>query len=1060
MSKTCTPLFSKFLKNLENKLSGLKLTLILGLTGSLLIGGTPLQNQNANEAPWVNKGLNTELIQMRSRTAKHFLKENQHVSAFISPGSIHYKNASGQWSDISTTIELNTGANNAAFPYIAEKNAVKNYFPANPMIDYIYMATKDGVYKEKVKAIHFLDANYNVLGSLNLSTNVQAVINQNKITYTGFAPNMALVYSLGSDARKFDLQILSSSFLNSIPAGSKYIQIEEEFIGLGKATQFKSTGNTISVTTAGTEVFNFSQPQAFDSNTAEENSLEGSIEANQNGNTATLKTTFNLAWLQAQGRQFPVHLDPVVNYYPSNAQYWTGRQTTSTNKSDGYLRITAATTASWAKFDLMTLPVGASVSQSTYYGYHYSNTGGTKVVDIRGLGIDPVTSAAAAIFAASYSGTTYNSNYQFSAPSYGWHAGILNSAGNNDIANAAGSYIALGFGFSSGYTSFQYQYGYNAPSPANKCYLEIDYTTTPCTGTPGANAVVTPTAPICPNSDAYLTLANSYSVGGLSYMWQSSTLSPVGPWAAVPNATANTLTTPTINVNTWYSVIITCTNSNGSVTATSGSVEVSPTTTNTVPYLEDFEDIAEDNDLPNCSWNGSDMASTCLTYTTIQTQNRVPYSGYKFASFYYSPANDNYFWSNGVWMEAGVTYSASVWYTTEYYTYPTWELNIWLSPQQSTANANVIATTGGPGSAASPTYKQLSNTFTVATSGLYYIGVNGKSNGTCCGYYLSWDDLEITVPCELNTPMVVINTNAQTICEGQSVNLTATGANTYLWSNGATTGAINVSPLFPTNYHVVGTSAASGCTVAASQYINVNPSPETGIYTLDQSVCEGESLYLTGFGADSYAWSTGDLGEIITVTPAANTTYTVIGSNSFGCTAEATILITLDPLPSVQIVSSNPGDLACAEDVTDLTYNGNGGVDFLWISTSSVHSGISVGVNPQWTTTYTLIATSVDGCTNQATYELNVTNCVGLKSISAFADEVKMFPNPGQGVFTLNYPGEMADILITDLSGREILKLHSSTNSTQFNLNDYSDGVYFVKLSNDLGNTTLKLIKQ
>ncbi|WP_051209956.1 Ig-like domain-containing protein [Gelidibacter mesophilus] len=49
-----------------------------------------------------------------------------------------------------------------------------------------------------------------------------------------------------------------------------------------------------------------------------------------------------------------------------------------------------------------------------------------------------------------------------------------------------------------------------------------------------------------------------------------------------------------------------------------------------------------------------------------------------------------------------------------------------------------------------------------------------------------------------------------TINQGESTTLTATGASTYLWSNGATTASITVSPDRTTFYSVVGTSA-EGC---------------------------------------------------------------------------------------------------------------------------------------------------------------------------------------------------------------------------------------------------------
>ncbi len=588
-----------------------------------------------------------------------------------------------------------------------------------------------------------------------------------------------------------------------------------------------------------------------------------------------------------------------------------------------------------------------------------------------------------------------------------------------------------------------------------------EYFNTPCTGAPAAAVAITPTNLVCPNSPVNMFLSPSYTTSGNTYQWQVSNLSPVGPWTAAVTGTNASFNATVGSVNLYYSAIITCTNGNNSTTSIAGSVNVAATTTNSVPYFEGFEGIQGAGKLPNCSWTASNMNGTCFTYTAPQTQNRSSCEGSNFASFYYTPASDNYFWSNGIWMEAGITYSINIYYQTEYYTYPTWELNLWVSPNQSTVNANVVASSGGSGSAASPACKLLNNTYTVATSGFYHVGINGKSNGTCCGYYLIWDALEITVPCNLNPVPLVVNANAQSVCAGQNLNLTATGADSYLWNNGATSNVISVSPLFPTTYNVVGTNAASGCTASVSQMINVNPSPAVGIFAPNTSVCLGNSLNLTAFGATSYVWNTNSNSNVVTVSPTSNTTYTVIGTNSFGCSAQAIQAITVDPLPTAAIVSSNPSDLACLEDYTELTYNGNGGVTFQWSSSNGVLQGNPVLVNPQSTTMYTLYATSAQGCVGQAVYELNVTECVGLIKNSAAANGIKLYPNPNNGTFNIEWNnGASKFARVTDISGREVYSTNSNLNTINVDLSNFSNGVYFVKIESNGVSETIRVVKQ
>jgi hypothetical protein len=587
-----------------------------------------------------------------------------------------------------------------------------------------------------------------------------------------------------------------------------------------------------------------------------------------------------------------------------------------------------------------------------------------------------------------------------------------------------------------------------------------EYFNTPCAGAPAANTVITPTAVQCPNSVVNLFMANSYTTSGNTFQWQSSTVSPVGPFTAVTNGT-NSALNATLGANTvWYSAIITCTNGNNSTTAISGSVNVAGTTTNSVPYYEGFEGISAAGRLPNCSWSASNMNGTCFTYTSVQNQNRVPRTGNNFASFYYTPAGNNYFWTNQIWMEAGVNYSIAMYYTTDYYTYPVFQLNLLVGPNQNTVNANVVYTSGGSGSAASPAYKLANAIYTVPTSGYYYVGINGNSNGSTA-IYMSWDDLSITVPCSLNPLSLAINANSQNICAGQPVNLTASGATSYLWSNGATTANIIANPLLSTVYSVVGTNAASGCSATASQAINVNPAPPVGIFTQNNAVCLGGSINLTAFGATSYTWNTNATTNAISVSPTSATSYTVIGSNSFGCTAQASQAVVVNPLPAVTIQSSNPNDLACRTDVTTLNYSGTGAVSFQWNSNNGVLMGNPVNVSPSSTTTYTLIGTSAQGCTAQAVYELNVTECVGLNQNTASLNGIQVYPNPSNGVFNIEWKsGAVKSAEVSDISGRVVYTASSELDVMSINLTGFSNGVYFVKVQSNGTSELIRVVKQ
>jgi hypothetical protein len=80
-----------------------------------------------------------------------------------------------------------------------------------------------------------------------------------------------------------------------------------------------------------------------------------------------------------------------------------------------------------------------------------------------------------------------------------------------------------------------------------------------------------------------------------------------------------------------------------------------------------------------------------------------------------------------------------------------------------------------------------------------------------------------------------VTVSDQTICAGQSATLTASGATTYQWSNGATGSSITVSPTTTTNYSVTGTT--TGCTsIPVSAQVTVTSLPNDSIFVSGNTI--------------------------------------------------------------------------------------------------------------------------------------------------------------------------------------------------------------------------------
>ncbi len=130
-------------------------------------------------------------------------------------------------------------------------------------------------------------------------------------------------------------------------------------------------------------------------------------------------------------------------------------------------------------------------------------------------------------------------------------------------------------------------------------------------------------------------------------------------------------------------------------------------------------------------------------------------------------------------------------------------------------------------------------------------------------------------------------TNDNTVCAGEPATLTASGGGTYLWSTGATTAVITVTPGSQTTYTVTVTDI-NNCTSTASATINVVSGPAASITIMETSgaanddgvICAGASATLTATGGTNYLWSNGDITPSIIVSPNATTTYTVSVTDS------------------------------------------------------------------------------------------------------------------------------------------------------------------------------------
>lgn len=186
-----------------------------------------------------------------------------------------------------------------------------------------------------------------------------------------------------------------------------------------------------------------------------------------------------------------------------------------------------------------------------------------------------------------------------------------------------------------------------------------------------------------------------------------------------------------------------------------------------------------------------------------------------------------------------------------------------------------------PAGAVSYTYSSGSQTVSPVVTTTYY--VSGSDANGCVA-----SSAAVSVITVAAVPSVTVN-GPNAMCIGQTIILSAVGANSYSWNTGAITPSISVSPTTNISYTVTGTGLNFCPGMPVVKNIVVHPKPNITITAPTTVICKGESILLTANSADTYSWNTGALTPTILVTPTITTSYTVIGTNTTtGCQSTAT----------------------------------------------------------------------------------------------------------------------------------------------------------------------------
>ncbi|MFA6922989.1 MAG: RHS repeat-associated core domain-containing protein [Bacteroidales bacterium] len=121
-------------------------------------------------------------------------------------------------------------------------------------------------------------------------------------------------------------------------------------------------------------------------------------------------------------------------------------------------------------------------------------------------------------------------------------------------------------------------------------------------------------------------------------------------------------------------------------------------------------------------------------------------------------------------------------------------------------------------------------------------------------------------------PLPTITAIGDTTFTGDTTNITASGANTYSWSNDSIGSTITINPIETTTYTVTGTNG-NGCANTAQAIVSVYPAPH--VITTGAIIHYGDVATVTISGANTYTWSNSATTSSTTVAPTITTKYAV-----------------------------------------------------------------------------------------------------------------------------------------------------------------------------------------
>ncbi len=283
-------------------------------------------------------------------------------------------------------------------------------------------------------------------------------------------------------------------------------------------------------------------------------------------------------------------------------------------------------------------------------------------------------------------------------------------------------------------------------------------------------------------------------------------------------------------------------------------------------------------------------------------------------------------------------------------------------------------------------------------------------------------------------PIISFNGDSE-ICFGDSISLQIiTDALTFQWLGGSTQNTIPVNPFNDTTYTVTAIGA-NGCPRTSVYPVIVHDYPVLS-FEGATSVCFGDTLTLFAFGAEEFAWNNGLTGDTIQYVPIANSILRVDGTSN-ECLTEEALEIVVNEVPSV--LFSFSVDTLCTSGLGAAWVANPGGGQLSGDGIVNNWFDLDAAVNGINTVSYTV--TNQFNCSASANDQIVIETCLGQFENKTFG--IQAYPNPSEGILTLNCEGLPSFIEVYDVLGKQVWSGFVSGQIT-LNIEEWSSGTYLL----------------